>query len=69
MLQFLQASFYLLETIFQIPTLEELRLVHGPAAGIWWSGQIPTDAPSCRLYINDIYVPRTCSVPSLEIMS
>lgn len=63
---FLQASYYLLETIFQISTLEELRLVHGPAAGIWWSGQIPTDAPSCRLFINDIYVPRTCASPSFE---
>ncbi|KAL9694132.1 hypothetical protein quinque_013417 [Culex quinquefasciatus] len=58
-IEHLQVDFSKLSTLFRIPTLTELRLVHGRRDTIWWSGQIPIIAPSCRLFINNVYMPRT----------
>lgn len=53
-----KANFLLLESILQIPTLEEIHLDDRDDGGLQWTGQIPTARPSCRLYINEEYVPR-----------
>lgn len=53
-----KANFSLLKSILQIPTLEEIYLDDRDDGGLQWTGEIPKTRLSCRLYINEEYVPR-----------